>query len=80
MFALAGLLGEGCEQLRASGNSELAGRLESDLVGRIVLDGRWTLQIVEQFATSTGRSSGARAGGPGRSRNAVSIAETGSGN
>jgi hypothetical protein len=44
-----GLLGEACEKLRASGNGELAGRLESDLVGRNVLYGRWTFQIVEEF-------------------------------
>ncbi len=44
-FALDDVL----EGLRAAGRSELADALERDLVGRDVLEGRWTFQIVEEF-------------------------------
>jgi hypothetical protein len=43
------LLGEACDKLRAAGHDEVADRLESELVGRNVLYGRWTFQIVEDF-------------------------------
>ncbi len=43
------LLGEGAEALRAAGHDAIAERLESDVVGRNVLHGRWTFQIVEEF-------------------------------
>jgi hypothetical protein len=42
-------LGEACEKLRAAGHSAAAERLETDMVGRNVLYGRWTFQIVEDF-------------------------------
>ncbi|WP_242456200.1 hypothetical protein [Mycolicibacterium sp. P1-18] len=42
-------LGEACDELRAAGHGEVADRLETDLVGRNVLHGRWTFQIVEEF-------------------------------
>lgn len=42
-------LGEACAQLRAAGHSAAAERLECDLVGRNVLHGRWTFQVVEEF-------------------------------
>lgn len=42
-------LGEACEQLRAAGHLATAERLETDLVGRNVLYGRWTFQVVEEF-------------------------------
>ena len=35
--------------LREAGTVEDAARLERDVVGRNVLDGRWTYQIVEEF-------------------------------
>ncbi|HET8993733.1 MAG TPA: hypothetical protein VFN32_08030 [Rhodococcus sp. (in: high G+C Gram-positive bacteria)] len=35
--------------LRAAGHSELAARIESELVGRNVAEGRWTFQLVEEF-------------------------------
>ena len=35
--------------LRTAGHADLAGRLERELVGRNVLDGRWTFQVVEEF-------------------------------
>ena len=43
------LLGEACDGLRAAGHPEVADRLETDLVGRNVLYGRWTFQVVEEF-------------------------------
>lgn len=35
--------------LRSAGHQEWAGRLEREVVGRNVLDGRWTFQIVEEY-------------------------------
>src|SRR6478735_8291520 len=43
------LLGEACDKLRAAGHQAVADRLNIDLVGRNVLNGRWTFQIVEEF-------------------------------
>jgi hypothetical protein len=42
-------LGEGCEMLRKAGHGELAERIERDLVGRNVLEDRWTFQVVEDY-------------------------------
>ncbi|MDK1474165.1 hypothetical protein QNO07_12185 [Streptomyces sp. 549] len=42
-------LGEAVDLLREAGHEEAADRLERDLVGRNVLPGRWTFQIVEQY-------------------------------
>jgi len=43
------VLGEACDRLRDAGHDEVADRLASELVGRNVLYGRWTFQIVEDF-------------------------------
>ncbi|WP_123028956.1 hypothetical protein [Mycolicibacterium stellerae] len=43
------VLGEACDKLRDAGHVAVADRLELDLVGRNVLYGRWTFQIVEEF-------------------------------
>jgi hypothetical protein len=43
------LVGDAAELLREAGHEEFADRLEHELVGRNVLDGRWTFQIVEEF-------------------------------
>jgi hypothetical protein len=43
------LFTEGAEQLRAAGHDGLATMLEREIVGRDVLPGRWTFQIVEEF-------------------------------
>lgn len=43
------LVEEAVEILRDAGHAEFADRLERELVGRNVLDGRWTFQIVEEF-------------------------------
>ncbi|MBM0123777.1 hypothetical protein [Pimelobacter simplex] len=42
-------LGKGVEQLREAGHTELADRLQTELVGRNVLHGRWTFQVVEEY-------------------------------
>jgi hypothetical protein len=42
-------LGEAVAAFRKAGHSELADRLERDLVGRNVIEGRWTFQIVEDY-------------------------------
>ena len=43
------LVGDAAEILRKAGHEEFAERLEQELKGRNVLDGRWTFQIVEEF-------------------------------
>lgn len=43
------LLGEACDKLRSAGHDAVADRLETGVVGRNVLYGRWTFQIVEDF-------------------------------
>ncbi|WP_264022802.1 hypothetical protein [Mycolicibacterium pyrenivorans] len=43
------LLGEACDALREAGNDAVADRLETDMIGRNVLEGRWTFQVVEEF-------------------------------
>ena len=42
-------LGEAVGQLRDAGHRELADRVEREMVGRNVLPGRWTFQIVEAY-------------------------------
>jgi hypothetical protein len=42
-------LGEGVEGLREAGHPELADRIDRELVGRNVLQGRWTFQIMEEY-------------------------------
>lgn len=42
-------LGDAVEELRGAGHGELADRIETELVGRNVLPGRWTFQIVEAY-------------------------------
>lgn len=42
-------LGEAVESLRAAGHVALADRLTDELIGRNVLPGRWTFQIVEEY-------------------------------
>lgn len=43
------LLGETCDKLRDAGHRDIADTLAEDMVGRNVLHGRWTFQIVEEF-------------------------------
>lgn len=42
-------LERGVDQLREAGHTELADRFERELVGRNVLFGRWTFQVVEEY-------------------------------
>jgi hypothetical protein len=42
-------LEEGIGLLRAAGHGELADRLERDLLGRNVIPGHWTFQIMEEY-------------------------------
>jgi hypothetical protein len=42
-------LGEAVDKLRDAGQNELADRIERELVGRNVLAGRWTFQVVEDY-------------------------------
>ncbi|MDZ7887486.1 MAG: hypothetical protein U5N53_33405 [Mycobacterium sp.] len=43
------LLGEASDALRDAGHAEIADRLTEDMVGRNILKGRWTFQVVEEF-------------------------------
>jgi hypothetical protein len=42
-------LGEAVAMLREAGHASLADRVEEELVGRNVIPGRWTFQIVEEY-------------------------------
>ena len=42
-------LGKAVDQLREAGHTELAATIERELVGRNVLQGRWTFQVVEEY-------------------------------
>ena len=43
------LLGEACDRLHDAGHDAVAERLETEVIGRNVVHGRWTFQIVEDF-------------------------------
>ncbi|MET8041046.1 hypothetical protein ABZU25_09275 [Micromonospora sp. NPDC005215] len=43
------ILGDAVEQFRAAGHAQLADRIDTELLGRNVIAGRWTFQIVEDF-------------------------------
>ncbi len=42
-------LGEAVDLLRAAGHTELADEIATEVVGRNVIHGRWTFQIVEDY-------------------------------
>ena len=42
-------LGEAARMLREAGRDDVAERIERDLIGRNVIAGRWTFQIVEDY-------------------------------
>lgn len=42
-------LGEAVEMLRSAGHEDVATRLEEELVGRNVIEARWTFQIIEDY-------------------------------
>ena len=41
--------GQAAAMLRGAGHLDLAERIDTELVGRNVLEGRWTFQIVEEY-------------------------------
>lgn len=43
------LLGDAADELERSGHVELATILREEIIGRNVLHGRWTFQVVEEF-------------------------------
>ncbi|MGB3033183.1 MAG: hypothetical protein WBB51_05525 [Candidatus Microthrix parvicella] len=43
------LIGEAADQLRDAGHPDQAQRIETELVGRNALEGRWSFQIVEEY-------------------------------
>ncbi|WP_309621142.1 hypothetical protein [Salinibacterium sp.] len=43
------VLGEAVELMRAAGHTDVGDRLSEIIVGRNVIDGRWTFQIVEDY-------------------------------
>lgn len=42
-------IGDAVQQLREAGHVEVADRIERDIVGRNVIPGHWTFQIVEEY-------------------------------
>jgi hypothetical protein len=46
------LFGEAADQLRAAGHRQYADLVGREVVGRNVLDGRWSFQIVEEYDAS----------------------------
>jgi hypothetical protein len=42
-------LGDAVAELREAGHEQLAARIDRELVGRNVLPGRWTFQVVEAY-------------------------------
>ena len=42
-------LGEAVEMLRKAGHGDLADRIDQELLGRNILQGRWTFQIMEEY-------------------------------
>ena len=42
-------LGEAVDLLREAGHDELADRVDTELVGRNIIEGRWTFQLVEEY-------------------------------
>jgi hypothetical protein len=43
------MLGTAIDQLREAGHGDLADRLAGELLGRNVVHGRWTFQLVEEY-------------------------------
>jgi len=42
-------LGEAVDLLRRAGHTALADRIDRELVGRNILEGRWSFQVVEEY-------------------------------
>ena len=43
------LLGEAADELAEAGHTEIAEHLRAEFVGRNVIEGRWTFQVVEEY-------------------------------
>jgi hypothetical protein len=43
------LLGDAVDLLRAAGHADMADRISDDLVGRNIIEGRWSFQVVEDY-------------------------------
>jgi hypothetical protein len=43
------MMGDAARMLREAGHTDLADLVDREIVGRNVLDGRWTFQIIEEF-------------------------------
>jgi hypothetical protein len=43
------LLGDAVDLLRAAGHGPIADRVSADLVGRNIVEGRWSFQVVEEY-------------------------------
>jgi hypothetical protein len=43
------LLGDAADALESAGHADWAGEIRTELVGRNVLEGRWTFQVVEEY-------------------------------
>jgi hypothetical protein len=42
-------IGEAVELFRKAGHHDIADRLDTEIVGRNVLEGRWTFQVIEEY-------------------------------
>lgn len=42
-------IGEAVELFRKAGHDEIADRIDREVIGRNVLEGRWTFQVVEEY-------------------------------
>jgi hypothetical protein len=42
-------MSEAAEKLEQAGHAGFAERLETEIIGRNIIDGRWTFQIIEEF-------------------------------
>ena len=60
-------LGEAVELLKQSGATELADTIRAELVGRNIIEGRWTFQIVEDYDDNYYASSKSSNSAPARS-------------
>ena len=43
------MLGDAVDLLREAGHDEIADRISTDLVGRNIVEGRWSFQVVEDY-------------------------------
>lgn len=46
------MLGDAVDLLREAGHAEIADQITEDLVGRNIIEGRWSFQVVEEYDAS----------------------------